>query len=118
MSQHAQQLVTSIEGYLNTLRDALPTLSVDVQALRSACNAGHLDDADARMEAAEKVMPSMRALHMCVHGLDVSMAQLNASLSEDVVKCFKARTELLMAQASLDEADVPATEVVISGHQT
>lgn len=105
MNQHAEQWVTSIEGYLNTLRAALPTLSVDVQALRSACNAGHLDDADARMDAAEKVMPSVGALHMCVHGLSVSMAQLQASLSQDVVDCFRARTALLMAQASLHEAD-------------
>lgn len=105
MNQHAQQWVTSIEAYLNTLREAIPTLSVDVQALRSACNAGHLDDADERMAAAEKIMPPVDALHMCVHELNVSMAQLSLSLREDVVESFRAKTALLEARASLAEAD-------------
>lgn len=118
MNQHAEQWVTSIEGYLDTLRAALPTLSVDVQALRSACNAGHLDDAAARLAAAEKIMPSAGALQMCVHGLYVSMRQLNLSLHEDVVESFRAKTALLEAQASLGEADVRTTEVVTSGHKS
>jgi hypothetical protein len=118
MNQHAQQWVTSIEGYLSTLRAALPSLSVDVQALRSACTAGQLDDADARMAAAEKVMPAVDALHMCVHGINVSMMQLRLSLHQDVVESFRAKTALLEAQASPDKADVRATEVVNNGHKS
>ncbi len=118
MNQHADQLVTSIESYLNTLRAALPTLSVDVQALRSACNAGQLDDADVRMAAAEKVMPEVRKLHTCVHGLNVSMTQLQLSMREDVVECFRARAALLEAQASLDHADVRAIKETRSGDKS
>lgn len=118
MNQHAQQLVASIEGYLKTLHAALPTLSVDVQALRNACNAGQLDDADVRMAAAEKVMPEVRKLHTCVHGLNVSMTQLQLSMREDVVECFKARTALLEVQASLDHADVFANQGTRSGDKS